>query len=512
MVADGSRLAGVDAAVAVFPMLLVSTTAAAAAPTGGFVLWHGAEATAPLPAGDASAGAAAAIRAALEALPSVSAVIVVAAPALAPLPGWAWATQSSATLRFTDDVAALLGAGAGASGAAWAPAAPGASLTVGGAAYGVASVSVDGSKLVNLSAPFAGRGDGAQPAFAGGGGADVSVYLVAFSGAAHTFAARPAADFFGIGAALALGGATGAQPRRVTLGAPTAVATLTVKMDGAGAVPPRNASVADAFVLAVAGVTGGAAAWTACIAYGAAIPVVSGYCGLSTFGGSEGVGWATTRAVVNTSLAIIIPTSIRSYVAHKARGGVDMTIIRAWAIPTVIGVIVGSALARFAPPVVFKLVFVFVAGLSASRLLGNFSWRLGDDLPRGPLMTLYGLVIGVLSALMGIGGGQLSSMFMTFYNRPIHQAVSTSAGMGVIISIPGAIGLMLAGWGREGLPPGSIGYVSLVGLVLFAPVSVWTAPLGVKLAHALPKRTLERAFGIFLLCVSLRFLSSIAGY
>ena len=215
---------------------------------------------------------------------------------------------------------------------------------------------------------------------------------------------------------------------------------------------------------------------------------------------------------VGTSLAIIIPTSIRSYVAHKARGGVDMTIIRAWAIPTVIGVIVGSALARFAPPVVFKLVFVFVAGLSASRLLGNFSWRLGDDLPKGPLMTFYGLVIGVLSALMGIGGGQLSSMFMTFYNRPIHQAVSTSAGMGVIISIPGAIGYLLAGLDKTGLPPGSIGYVSIVGLVLFAPVSVWTAPLGVKLAHALPTRTLERAFGIFLLCVSLRFLLSIAGY
>ena len=220
----------------------------------------------------------------------------------------------------------------------------------------------------------------------------------------------------------------------------------------------------------------------------------------------------STPLAVGTSLAIIIPTSIRSYVAHKARGAVDMTILRAWAIPTVIGVVVGAWLASFASPVVFKLVFVFVAGMSAARLLGNFSWRLGDDLPKGPLMKVYGLVIGVLSALMGIGGGQLSSMFMTFYNRPIHQAVSTSAGMGVIISIPGAIGLMLAGWDKAGLPPGSIGYVSLVGLALFAPVSVWTAPLGVKLAHALPKRALERAFGIFLLCVSLRFLLSIAGY
>jgi len=220
----------------------------------------------------------------------------------------------------------------------------------------------------------------------------------------------------------------------------------------------------------------------------------------------------STPLAVGTSLAIIIPTSIRSYVAHKARGAVDMTILRAWAVPTVIGVVAGAYLASFASPVVFKLVFVFVAGMSAARLLGNFSWRLGDDLPKGPLMKVYGLVIGVLSALMGIGGGQLSSMFMTLYNRPIHQAVSTSAGMGVIISIPGAIGYLLAGMDKTGLPPGSIGYVSLVGLVLFAPVSVWTAPLGVKLAHAMPKRTLERAFGIFLLLVSARFVLSIAGY
>ena len=220
----------------------------------------------------------------------------------------------------------------------------------------------------------------------------------------------------------------------------------------------------------------------------------------------------STPLSVGTSLAIIIPTSIRSYTAHKARGSVDMTILRAWAVPTVVGVVVGAYLASFASPVVFKLVFVFVAGMSAARLLGNFSWRLGDDLPSGPLMKVYGLIIGVLSALMGIGGGQLSSMFMTFYNRPIHQAVSTSAGMGVLISIPGAVGLMIAGWSREGLPPGSIGYVSLIGLALFAPVSVWTAPIGVKLAHSMPKRMLERAFGIFLLLVSTRFIVSIAGY
>lgn len=215
---------------------------------------------------------------------------------------------------------------------------------------------------------------------------------------------------------------------------------------------------------------------------------------------------------VGTSLAIIIPTSIRSYNAHKAHGGVDMTILRAWAVPTVIGVLVGSALARYAPPAVFKLVFVIVAGLSATRLLANMKWRIADDMPKGPLMSFFGLVIGVFSALMGIGGGQICSMFMMLYNRPIHQAVSTSAGMGVLISIPGAIGYIFAGWDKSGLPPLSFGFVSLIGVLLFAPVSVWTAPLGVKLAHSMSKRTLELAFGSFLLLVSLRFVFSLLGY
>jgi len=153
-----------------------------------------------------------------------------------------------------------------------------------------------------------------------------------------------------------------------------------------------------------------------------------------------------------------------------------------------------------------------VAGVNAVRLIGNLNWRLGDDMPKGVMMRAYGFVTGILSALMGIGGGQISTMLMTFHNRPIHQAVSTSAGMGVLISIPGALGYMVAGFDKPGLPPFSIGFVSLIGVALFAPVSIWTAPLGVKLAHALSKRALEIAFGCFLMLVSLRFVFSLAGY
>lgn len=214
---------------------------------------------------------------------------------------------------------------------------------------------------------------------------------------------------------------------------------------------------------------------------------------------------------VGTSLAVIIPTSIRSFRAHKAKGAVDLSILRVWAVPVVIGVIVGSLAARYAPPDVFKAVFVVVAGASAIRLLfGRESWRIAEDLPKGPLMKVYGLVIGVLSALMGIGGGQISNLLMTFYGRPIHQAVATSSGLGVLISIPGAIGYVYAGWPKmDVLPPLSLGYVSLLGAALLIPTSIWTAPLGVQLAHRLSKRKLEVAFGIFLSIICLRFLLGI---
>lgn len=223
---------------------------------------------------------------------------------------------------------------------------------------------------------------------------------------------------------------------------------------------------------------------------------------------------------VGTSLAIIIPTSIRSFSAHKAKGAVDMTILRQWAVPVVLGVLMGSVIARYASPDLFKMVFVVVAGISAIRLLfGKDSWRLGLDMPGKLIMNAYGWLIGVLSSLMGIGGGQLSNLFMTFYGRPIHQAVATSSGLGVLISIPGALGYIYAGWPRAAEYPDvaalqfplSLGYVSLVGLILFVPTSVLTAPLGARLAHALSKRKLEVAFGIFLLLISLRFLISLVG-
>lgn len=221
---------------------------------------------------------------------------------------------------------------------------------------------------------------------------------------------------------------------------------------------------------------------------------------------------------IGTSLAIIIPTSIRSFLAHRAKGAVDGSILAVWAVPVVAGVILGGFLARFLPQEVFKLVFIGVASVSAARLLfGRDGWVISSELPGKLVMRLYGVVIGILSALMGIGGGQLSSLFMMFYGRPIHQAVATSSGLGVLISIPGAISYILAGWSRAAdfpevavlQPPLALGFVSLIGALFFIPASLVTAPFGVVLAHSLSKRRLEIAFGIFLVVVALRFVFSI---
>jgi uncharacterized membrane protein YfcA len=210
---------------------------------------------------------------------------------------------------------------------------------------------------------------------------------------------------------------------------------------------------------------------------------------------------------VGTSLAIIVPTTVRSYRAHRAKGLVVEAVMRSWAVPAVIGVAAGSVTAAFAPAQVFKLAFVVIAGVIAAKLLaGRESWVLDRSLPGRTAMTGCGFLVGLASSLMGISGGSLATMMMTLYGVPIHNAVATSAGLGVPIAIAGALGYLIAGLPHQAqLPPLSIGFVSVIGVVMIAPISSWFAPLGARLAHALPRRRLEIGFGLFLIAASLRF-------
>jgi uncharacterized membrane protein YfcA len=193
-------------------------------------------------------------------------------------------------------------------------------------------------------------------------------------------------------------------------------------------------------------------------------------------------------------------------------------VLKLWWLPILIGVFAGTAIARVAPERLFKYVFVCVAWSAAVRLLlARDSWKLGDEMPKGLLMRAYGFCVGILATLMGVGGGLFSNLLMTFYGRSIHQAVATSSALAVLISIPGALGYVYAGWlAAARFPdvaalqmPFTFGYVSLIGALVVMPTSLLTARLGVRTAHAMSKRMLEVAFGCYLFIVGGRFVISL---
>lgn len=214
---------------------------------------------------------------------------------------------------------------------------------------------------------------------------------------------------------------------------------------------------------------------------------------------------------IGTSLAIIVPTTVRAYLVHKKKGAVIPEVVRIWALPAIIGVAIGALTAGYAPSAVFKIAFVIFAGFIAVRMLiGADRLKLGSDLPGRGILSIYGFITGLFSSLVGVSGGAVSNAVLTLYGRPMQQAVATSAGVGVPITIAGTIGYMLAGWPHMAqMPPLSIGFVSIIGFALMAPVSSYTASYGVRLAHWLPRRKLEIAFGIFLTLASLRFVISL---
>jgi uncharacterized protein len=214
---------------------------------------------------------------------------------------------------------------------------------------------------------------------------------------------------------------------------------------------------------------------------------------------------------IGTSLAIIIPTTIRSYLAHRAKGAVIPEVIRLWTLPAMLGVAAGAVAAAFAPSSIFKITFVIIASLIAMKLLiGDPRWVIAPRLPRRSIMSAYGLLVGLASSMMGVSGGSLATMVLTLYGKPIHSAVATSAGVGVPITIAGTLGYVLAGLPHASLlPPFSLGFVSLIGIGMIAPVSSFFAPFGARLAHILPQRGLEIGFGIFMILAAARFLVSL---
>lgn len=214
---------------------------------------------------------------------------------------------------------------------------------------------------------------------------------------------------------------------------------------------------------------------------------------------------------LGTTLAVIAPTTLRSFAAHRARGAVDMDVVWRMAPWVLMGVVAGSFVADRASSEALRWVWVvFGSALALKMALGRDDWRIANELPRPPRLEGLAAAIGLVSTLMGIGGATFTVPLLTLHGRALLQAVGTATGIGPVIAVAGIVGYVWSGWGETGRPPLSLGYVNL-GALLIAPLSVLAAPLGVHVAHGIAKRTLELAFAAFLACVVARFLWSLVG-
>ena len=208
-----------------------------------------------------------------------------------------------------------------------------------------------------------------------------------------------------------------------------------------------------------------------------------------------------------TSLATIIVTSVRSVMSHNKKGAVDWEILRAWAPGIVIGAVVGmfavSGLRSSTLQAIFG-VLALIVGLYMA--FGRAEWRLGEAMPRGAALAALSPAMGFLSVLMGIGGGSFGVPLMSLYNTPIHRAVATAAGFGVVIALPSVIGFLFVTLDPATRPPFTVGAVNLVAFVLVIAMTLITAPIGAKLAHAMDPKPLKRVFAVFLVLVALNML------
>ncbi|MEM7774490.1 MAG: sulfite exporter TauE/SafE family protein [Pseudomonadota bacterium] len=215
---------------------------------------------------------------------------------------------------------------------------------------------------------------------------------------------------------------------------------------------------------------------------------------------------------VGTALAVMIPTTTSSFRTHLKRGNVDQSFISRMIVPVVFGVVVGSIIAKFSSAEALKWVWVIVAGVIAARqFAGSDFYQLGTEIPKSKLLEAWGVVIGVISTLMSVGGGAFVITTLALYGRSMQQAVGTSSGFGPMIALPGMLGFVWAGWGIAGLPPVSIGYVSVIGALCMIPTGVLAAPIGARVASGVSKRALEIGYGAFMIVIASRFAYSLWG-
>ena len=225
-----------------------------------------------------------------------------------------------------------------------------------------------------------------------------------------------------------------------------------------------------------------------------------------------GVDTPFQSLAVSTSLAVIVVTGIQSARTHYSvlnpdtgERVMDVETLKKYVIFVPLGVLVGLFVLGASNQSSLILIFAAVAGLiGLQTLFMPKGLSLSQGGPKTPVAQIGGVGIGLISVLMGIGGGVLNNMFMTLQGTPLKRAIATSAAVGVLIAIPGAVGAIYVGWGATGLPPLSLGYVNILVMLVAIPITSFMAPIGARLTHSLPTQTVRTAFGIFLLVTAAR--------
>lgn len=217
------------------------------------------------------------------------------------------------------------------------------------------------------------------------------------------------------------------------------------------------------------------------------------------------------KVAVGTSLATIVATSWASAKSHRQHKAVDFELLKTWGPMIFVGVVLGTLVAGLVDGRVLTLVFAVTALLVAANMIFRAdNHKLRDGFPNAGIKAVLGMIVGLVSAMMGIGGGTLSVPILTAFGTDIRKAVGTASAIGFIIAIPGAIGYMIAGWGATGLPPFSLGFLNIAALIAIIPLSMLTAPWGAKAAHTVPRKYLAYGFGAFLVATSIKMFWSLA--
>ena len=209
---------------------------------------------------------------------------------------------------------------------------------------------------------------------------------------------------------------------------------------------------------------------------------------------------------VGTSLAIIIPTSVISTKTHMEFDAVDFKMVKSFGIFILIGVITGTFLAvnlKTPALVLFFSIFAFIVGLFfifvRERLMENPK-NISDM-----IKNFSGIIIGFISVPLGIGGGSLMVPFMRTFGYDIRKSIGTAAAVGFLIAVSGTITMIMGGEIIDNVnSPFSIGYINLLGFIVFVPVTMIMARIGAKAVYKIDKKLLSKIFGTFLVIVSLR--------